>query len=352
MKKLLLTSLFCLYILTVSAQCNINPFIQQNYELDAQILALREISNVNDPDYNSVFVPQNRVDFHLEKLSALYENPNNVIEVDSIYNEFQFHANPNYGYTQPAAYKRLSFRVNTNVSWVQALKDTGVSGITELDDLITLYQFSTINFLDLNSSGNTWFTLTTDYDFLNIRALLDDFAAIQDVSLTEAAVDPNADPLGLNYSGIPYNLTQPVIYPPGSFVQGPVAVCDIIYDVVNDRYQFYLGAGDCFNGCTINRTWYATISNDCSEVNFSTTLSTENFALTDIAIYPNPTSDKLNIQGIANLQRVEIYSILGKEIQIASNNTTIDVSNLQTGVYFLKITDDQNRSVVKKFVKE
>ena len=297
-------------------------------------------------------MPQNRVDFHLEKLSALYENPNSVIEIDSIYNEFQFHVNPNYGYSEPAAYKRLSFRVNTNVSWVQALKDTGVSGITELDDLITLYQFSTIDFLDLNSSENTWFTLTTDYDFINIRALLDDFAAIQDVSLTEAAVDPNADPLGLNYSGIPYNLSQPVIFPPGSFVQGPTAVCDIIYDVANNRYQFYLGAGDCFKGCTINRTWYATISNDCSEVNFSTTLSTENFALTDVAIYPNPVSVQLNIQGIKNLQSVKIYSLLGREIQIPSNETFVNVSTLQSGVYLLKLIDDQNRSVIKKFIKQ
>ena len=45
--------------LCINAQCSISPFIQQNYELDAALLVLREIQDdPNDPDYDNPFLSQ------------------------------------------------------------------------------------------------------------------------------------------------------------------------------------------------------------------------------------------------------------------------------------------------------
>jgi len=351
MKKILLTSLFCLYLFSVSAQCTIEPFIQQNYTIDASILALREIrSDINDVDYDNPFVPEARITPYLEQLSAIYNNPQNAPEVDSLFTQFQFHVNPTYGYVEPIAYKRLIFTVNTNVSWVQTFKDTGISGITDLDNLMNQYQFSTTNFLDLNSSGITIFYITTNYDFLNIKALLDEFEVISDVNYAEADISEPNQPLGLNYSGIPYSIVVPVL--PSGTQSYSVGVCDLLVDG-NGIYQFWLYGGDCLSGCQQAEPRYVSISNDCSVVNFSRTLSTEDVALVNIAIYPNPTSDILNIQGISNVKDVELYSIEGKNMKISlQNETTIDVSSLQSGIYFLKVIDAQNRSAIRKFIKK
>ena len=69
----------------------------------------------------------------------------------------------------------------------------------------------------------------------------------------------------------------------------------------------------------------------------------------DISIYPNPTSDKLYIDGLV-IQDVVIYSVLGKEVVKISNQNSIDVSSLSKGVYFIKVSDGVNSST-KKFIK-
>jgi hypothetical protein len=62
MKNMILFSFVVFASFFANAQCSISPFIQQNYELDAKILAFREISSdPNDPDYDNLFVPDARV---------------------------------------------------------------------------------------------------------------------------------------------------------------------------------------------------------------------------------------------------------------------------------------------------
>ena len=350
MKKILLTSLFCLYLFYVNAQCTIDPFIQQNYDIDARILALREIrSDVNDIDYNNPFVPEARVNPYLEQLSAIYNNPQNLPEIDSLFNEFQFRVNPVYSYTDYTEYKSLAFSVNTSVSWVQTFKDTGISGVTDLDNLMSQYQLTISDFWVLNSSGTTIFFLTTGFDFLNIRALIDDFEIIPNVNYAEP-YNTYANPLGINYAGVAYNITSYDFF--GNPQYHLAEVCDI-YINDNGIYEFALYGDFCLSGCQVGEVRYLTVSSDCSTVNFSRTLSTEEVELTNVAIYPNPTSSTLQIQGITNIETVEIYSILGQKVEVSNQHKTIiDVSSLQSGIYFLKVMDTQNRSAIRKFIKK
>lgn len=70
-----------------------------------------------------------------------------------------------------------------------------------------------------------------------------------------------------------------------------------------------------------------------------------------ISIYPNPAKNLIQINS-ANLKlTAEIIDIQGKLI-LTSTNSTIDISKLANGIYFVKITDDSYTQSIFKFIKE
>ena len=75
-----------------------------------------------------------------------------------------------------------------------------------------------------------------------------------------------------------------------------------------------------------------------------------------LSIYPNPVNDKLYIETEVEVEEVSIFDIYGR-IQNLSNSATqqlsnsIDVSGLNSGVYFVKVVTE-NGEVVKRFIKK
>lgn len=61
-----------------------------------------------------------------------------------------------------------------------------------------------------------------------------------------------------------------------------------------------------------------------------------------VKVYPNPTSTRLNIDGLENIQRIEVYSLNGSLVQSFMSENSIDVSALHKGYYFLKIYTDKD----------
>jgi hypothetical protein len=78
-------------------------------------------------------------------------------------------------------------------------------------------------------------------------------------------------------------------------------------------------------------------------------------ALSDISIYPNPTSGKIVLANMASpIQHVSVVDNLGKERRAISpaeisNGNVIDISELPSGIYFLKINTLRNFGTVKVF---
>jgi len=76
----------------------------------------------------------------------------------------------------------------------------------------------------------------------------------------------------------------------------------------------------------------------------------------EIKIFPNPTSDRIYISSSETISRIEIISITGKivaQMEIGSDNATLNVSDLSNGMYFVRILGSKNNNVsVKKLVKE
>ncbi|WP_452230007.1 T9SS type A sorting domain-containing protein [Lacinutrix sp. MEBiC02404] len=89
----------------------------------------------------------------------------------------------------------------------------------------------------------------------------------------------------------------------------------------------------------------ASYSTNCS------TLSVDNFILNEVSLYPNPTTTVLNIKMNSNLKRATIYSVLGAKI-LETTSKNIPVSNLQNGMYLIKIEADNGSISTKKFLKK
>ena len=70
----------------------------------------------------------------------------------------------------------------------------------------------------------------------------------------------------------------------------------------------------------------------------------------NISIYPNPTNDKLFIQGLSDATEVSIYNILGKEVISTKNTSNINVQALPSGVYVIRISDGLYQTN-RKFIK-
>lgn len=68
-------------------------------------------------------------------------------------------------------------------------------------------------------------------------------------------------------------------------------------------------------------------------------------------IYPNPSSNYIEILNIINSENYKIYNLIGTEVlkgTINNNNQRIDIQNLISGLYFLKF---ENGNTIK-FIKE
>lgn len=83
------------------------------------------------------------------------------------------------------------------------------------------------------------------------------------------------------------------------------------------------------------------------EVSFTVTQSTAsiNENILSYSIYPNPTTDFINIDGV-DVQSVKIFDMSGK-LMIGENSTKLDVSYLPNGYYTILINDVSRFKFIK-----
>ena len=71
-----------------------------------------------------------------------------------------------------------------------------------------------------------------------------------------------------------------------------------------------------------------------------------------ISFYPNPATNILTVESKIPLNKIEIYSILGKKVkEVNSGFNQISVKSLSSGVYSIRIYSE-NTSAVKKLIKQ
>jgi len=84
------------------------------------------------------------------------------------------------------------------------------------------------------------------------------------------------------------------------------------------------------------------------KVNVAT--SVENFDQSNIRIYPNPANNYILIEDIDKINSIEIIDIFGKVVTCETNNK-IDISTFKRGVYFIRISNENN-TIIKKIIFE
>jgi len=75
----------------------------------------------------------------------------------------------------------------------------------------------------------------------------------------------------------------------------------------------------------------------------------------DVRFYPNPVSTTLNFENMSNIQRIEIYNVVGQKVSILetknTSKTSLNTSNLRSGIYFIKFYSIDNSYSIAKFIK-
>ncbi len=95
------------------------------------------------------------------------------------------------------------------------------------------------------------------------------------------------------------------------------------------------------------------LNSDSEVINVLSTNGINELNYNEISIFPNPTSEKLNINVTPNYQmkEIKIYSSFGSLVQINEPAKSIDVSSLSTGIYFIEFWSIKNEVVLYRFIK-
>lgn len=123
-------------------------------------------------------------------------------------------------------------------------------------------------------------------------------------------------------------------------------------------YSVLSGAGVA-PGATANLKWkvhaYGGADSIASTSSFTidltrgiTTSITEVENADNFSVYPNPvsTDQKLNVIGLNEGDMIRVVNVIGKEV-LSSYNSSIDISELNTGIYFVQYGEESTKLIVK-----
>ncbi len=91
-----------------------------------------------------------------------------------------------------------------------------------------------------------------------------------------------------------------------------------------------------------------TITDDCM-------LGTNDFKTYNIQVYPNPVSNTLYLDNVENvkLDRIVIYDVLGKKVfETNEHRDRLDLTHLDTGIFFVNIYAKDGKMLVERIMKE
>jgi len=153
-----------------------------------------------------------------------------------------------------------------------------------------------------------------------------------------------------------YDGTTSKIYKDGVMISSAAATWNTVSNL--DKFRLGLtenGSTGYFSGAIddLKIYNYALSQADVTSLHANNNLSSQDFSLNNLEVnlYPNPVRDVLNIETKAELKSVEIYNLQGQKVQ-TSNEKQTNVSDLASGIYMIKVQDENNGIATKKIVKQ
>ena len=138
------------------------------------------------------------------------------------------------------------------------------------------------------------------------------------------------------YLNVEFNETLPYVLEQGSSMNVTISPLTSDRALVTTKVNIVSSVGIQSVNVTVDDSW---LNIDENTANFE--------------IYPNPTNDKFVVKG-DNINEVEVYNLCGQKVlsvKTDSQNVNVNMSDFATGVYMVKITDNNGSSTVKKVVK-
>jgi hypothetical protein len=106
-----------------------------------------------------------------------------------------------------------------------------------------------------------------------------------------------------------------------------------------------LGCVDPLDGSGL----YTTLSACQANCDYTAVQDTE---MNNLKLYPNPVNNTLNINSDKKIKKIEICDALGQVIYKETEpSSTINVQQLEAGLYYISIILEDNKKVIKKFTK-
>jgi hypothetical protein len=150
--------------------------------------------------------------------------------------------------------------------------------------------------------------------------------------------------------GIPCGMFNPGTKQYWTYVHSPEGGKAIIKRGVHNGFTASLtNMTTIITGATIGIGSVATVESPGITENVFLT-AVEEIPSEDFQIYPNPSNEYINIFSKNKITDIEIIDITGRKI-MQSNELKINVLHLEKGMYFLKITHNNGRIGLRKFIK-
>ncbi|MBI2281713.1 MAG: T9SS type A sorting domain-containing protein [Bacteroidetes bacterium] len=170
-----------------------------------------------------------------------------------------------------------------------------------------------------------------------------------------------SDPLGYGTSGMAWPAWSPSYYGdeksignmgPITFQPGQINVVEVAYVFAQNTITTGVQPGKdlFFQYVDEIKNLYTTGNLFCNSTTNVVKVDDKN----DVVLFPNPASDKLYINGLENdyIVNIRILAVDGKLIkELTSNTRTIDLNEMETGIYFIEITTENNK-LIRKIIKD
>lgn len=337
MKTIILFSVLILGLYKAFAQlpsdCNVPDALRIHYDLDVKNLAVNWLYEIKSPDTALIDIPQWCQDTVWRGLAAIY-NRNDLPEVDSIFNKFCIHEEEDLY----AIWNVIAVYIDTTYAWTKNwMSLEQESGIADLDTLLQRYGFR--------------------IQYFDIEHLIVSFQTEQTINTLLFCDSLQSFP-GINYA-MPHLPAPNYALPKIEFHE----TGEVKY------YTFSLGWG--FSN---RHNWHFIVNPDCTIEFIGNDPQWYVDPLPDPAncnimgkpeppgpdhemkIYPNPASGPVTIFITGNSLKtnftiMDLSGRLNMEEAFKGGETQIDLSNLPSGVYIVKVRNETGIKV-GKIIKE
>ena len=224
-------------------------------------------------------------------------------------------------------------------SWTWDFGD-GQTASTEGPHTIT-YATQGIYTVSLITSDGTNSDTVTKTDYITVTAASTVAVTTENGSSCASSVTFNAEITPAISSGASYRWYLNNVFQSSASGQLSFTPASIVN---GDKVRFEVSHAS-LSTCHASSTLVSdAITIDCSS------LSNDEFNLNTVRLYPNPVTDILNIKGLNEKASIEIYSSIGNRILTQDSKSKIDISNLASGMYVVKISTAKGQTT-RKIIK-